>query len=198
MAELAIKDDDDEPNIKHIAYHEAGHAVIGLALGYDVGSVTIRPTDRYFGRARVTAPDGPIDREKEIKVDLAGLLAGRLIDHLPLKELIANGSATGDWKHAWKTARLLNPRQAEILICSLMLETEALIRDYQQTIASVATALLEHETLTGDEIRRIAGIGLIEMEEKEIERQKEHEAAKANLKLIMAKLVGTGSFKRRI
>jgi hypothetical protein len=162
--------------------------------------VTIRTTDRYFARTRVSGT-GAIDGEKEIKLDLAGPLAQKLIDPLPLKELVANGS-TGDWRHAWKTARRLNPREPEILICSLMLETEALIRDYQQTIASVATALLEHETLTGDEIRRIAGIGLVELERKEKERQKERQKerdkAAAVLERIIALAPAEPTIKRRI
>ena len=83
-----------------------------------------------------------------------------------------------------------------------MLETEALIRDYQQTIASVATALLEHETLTGDEIRRIAGIGLVELERKEKERQKERQKerdkAAAVLERIIALAPAEPTIKRRI
>jgi ATP-dependent Zn protease len=151
---------------RHIAYHEAGHAVIALILGYKVGKVTIKP--RYsqltLGRTEGIQPgeassNRVVDREAtDIKIDLAGPLAEQLINPAPFDELIENGSG-GDWRSARRTARsfgLNTPREAEILIVRYALESAVLVQQHQEAITRVAAALLEHETLVGDEIKRIA------------------------------------------
>jgi hypothetical protein len=45
-----------EDILKHIAVHEAGHAVIGRILGLLCGHVSIRPNDRSAGRAITNGP----------------------------------------------------------------------------------------------------------------------------------------------
>jgi ATP-dependent Zn protease len=154
---------------KHTAYHEAGHAVIGLMLGYEVSKVTIRPIYSYLGSAWTSkkrhsslgstevqtasaSPDS--DDFGHICIELAGPLAEQLINPAPFKELIARG-AFGDWQNAQKRARRINRRHAETLIDVLMEETRALVEQHRDAIASVATALLERETLVGDDIKRL-------------------------------------------
>lgn len=44
------------------AFHEAGHAVIGAALGRVVEGVNIIPTDRYYGMTSYATDDGITDR----------------------------------------------------------------------------------------------------------------------------------------
>ena len=90
-----------------------------------------------------------------IKINLAGPLAEQLVSPLPFDELIESGSR-GDWRRARRTARQSNlPREAEILIVMLALETAALVQQHKEAITRVATALLERETLTGDDIRSL-------------------------------------------
>jgi len=156
-------------NRRHIAYHEAGHAVIGLKLGYEVGRVTIRKRYSSLGSAQISrkrhsslgstevqaggvSPDN--DDFGHICVDLAGPLAEKLVSRIPFDELIEYG-ARGDWRAAQKCARRINRRQSETLIDALMEETKALVQQHEQAIARVAAALLEHETLTGDEIKSL-------------------------------------------
>jgi ATP-dependent Zn protease len=148
--------------IADIAYHEAGHAVIALKLGFGVTKVTLKPRPNSVTAARTDIQAGPAtptniaDAEAlNIKVDLAGALSEQLVSSTPLDELFANGSR-GDWRHAKWTARQWNTRsEAEVLIVMLALETATLVQEHKETIVRVASALLEHKTLTGDEIKRI-------------------------------------------
>jgi ATP-dependent Zn protease len=147
-------------NWEYIAYHEAGHAVIGHVLGYKVGKVTIKPKPFTLGNVEMevgeASSDRCVDRDAaDIKSDLAGMLAERLINPSPLNELIEQGSRS-DWRSAKRTARQLNlPREAEILIVMLALETAALVQQNREAIVRVATALLERETLTGDDLHSL-------------------------------------------
>jgi ATP-dependent Zn protease len=55
-----------------------------------------------------------------------------------------------------RTARDLNTRgEAEILIVMLALETKMLVEEHKEAIGRVADALLERETLTGDDINSL-------------------------------------------
>jgi hypothetical protein len=150
---------------KHIAYHEAGHAVIALMLGYKVDSVTIKPR---YGRLTLGSVEGiqpgegssyrVVDREAiDIKIDLAAPLAEQLVNPDPFDELIENGSRK-DWRTARRTLRdnLHTRGKAEVLIVRYALETAVLVQQHKDAITRIATALLERETLTADEIQRIA------------------------------------------
>jgi ATP-dependent Zn protease len=134
-------------NPKHVAYHEAGHAVIGLMLGCEVRMATIRP--RYSSLGSVDVQPGGSVETAQIKVDLAGPLAERLVSPLSFFDLINRGSRT-DWLSAWKAAR-----RDEDVILDLIRETKALVQQYRDAIVRVATALLERETLTGDDIKSL-------------------------------------------
>jgi ATP-dependent Zn protease len=155
--------------LKHTAYHEAGHAVIGLVLGYGVRKATIRQRYSYLGSAwiskrrhsssgstEVQAVDVSPDSDDfgHICIDLAGPLAEQLVNPVPFEELINHG-ARGDWPSARKHARRINRQHADILIVVLMEETRALVQQHREAIGRVAAALLEHETLTADDIKRL-------------------------------------------
>src|SRR5262249_42938048 len=106
---------------KHTAYHEAGHAVIGLKLGYKVEKVTIRPRYSKFGCTFIEAgPDNLnlLDEETaNIKSNLAGLLAEQLVSPYSFNELIEH-SSWGDWRRVRRSARLIGDSlwEAEALI----------------------------------------------------------------------------------
>ena len=146
--------------IEHIAYHEAGHVVVGLKLGFEVREVTIKPKSRTLGNVQAQVGEASsnrcVDRDAaDIKLCLAGPLAEQLVSPDPFNVLIANGSGR-DWRSARRTARQLNTRgEAEVLIVMLALETAALVQQHRDAIGRVATALLEHETLTGDDINSL-------------------------------------------
>jgi ATP-dependent Zn protease len=141
--------------LEYIAYHEAGHAVIALRLGYEVGKVRINPR-RGSGSAQIRNRMSPDD----IRIDLAGALAEALVNPTSFEEKIQL-SARGDWRNARRSTRefvalgFINGREKGILIEELIQETRALVRRDKEAIARVAEALLERKTLTGEDIKRI-------------------------------------------
>jgi hypothetical protein len=78
----------------------------------------------------------------------------------PSDEQIQVGSRS-DWRNIRRCARefealgFIGDQEEDILIEELLHNTRALIRRDAEAIARVADALLKHETLTGDDIKRI-------------------------------------------
>jgi ATP-dependent Zn protease len=140
--------------LQHTAFHEAGHAVIALRLGYEVGKVTIIRRQGVLGKAEIRNRTSPDD----IRIDLAGALAEALVS--PNDEQIQLG-AFSDWRNVRRSTRdfvalgFINGREKGILIDELLRETRALVRRDKEAITRVAEALLVHKTLTGDDIKRI-------------------------------------------
>lgn len=139
---------------EHTAYHEAGHAVIALRLGYEVRKVTIKPRQGVLGKAYIRNRTSPDD----IRIDLAGALAEALVN--PNDEQIQLGSHS-DWRNARRSTSefvalgFIGDQEEGILIHELLQETRALVRRDAKVIARVAEALLHHETLTGEDIKLI-------------------------------------------
>jgi len=143
--------------IEHTAYHEAGHAVVALRLGYEVKWVTIVPTRRSLGYARI--PHGSLSPD-DIRIDFAGALAEALVNPTSFDEKILNGSRS-DWRWARRSVRnfvalgFIGDYEGDVLIEELLHETRALVRRDKEAITRVAAALLERKTLTGDDVKRI-------------------------------------------
>jgi ATP-dependent Zn protease len=143
-------------DIKHTAYHEAGHAVMALRLGYEVGKVTIVRRQGVLGKADIRKRTSPDD----IKIDLAGQLAEALVN--PSEEQIQLG-ASSDWRSVRRSTRefvgwFIGDREGGTLIEELLHETRALVRRDKNAISRVAEALLARKTLTGAEIKRIVEV----------------------------------------
>jgi hypothetical protein len=64
---------------KHMAYHEAGHAVIALRLGYEVGKVKINPK-RGSGSAQIRNRMSPDDIRIDLAAAVDALVARNAID----------------------------------------------------------------------------------------------------------------------
>lgn len=63
------------PGRKALAYHEAGHAVVGYALGLEIEQVTIVPSHGSLGRCRYQGWDEE-EAAEDIETALLVLLAG--------------------------------------------------------------------------------------------------------------------------
>jgi ATP-dependent Zn protease len=140
--------------LKYTAYHEAGHAVIAIRLGYEVEKVTIKRRQGVLGRAVIRNRRSPDD----IRVSLAGALAEALVN--PSDEEIQLGART-DWRNTRRSTRefvslgFIGRNERNILIEELMHDTRALVWRDREAIGRVAEALLKHVTLNGDAIKRI-------------------------------------------
>jgi ATP-dependent Zn protease len=136
---------------QRIAYHEAGHAVVVLRLGYKLKDVTIKPNGRAEGMTNYEKRGGLVS--DGIKIILAGSLAESLFDgKVSLK---TDGSGND-----WRAIRKWYPEFCARDVREIGEETKLLVQRHREAIARVARALLERETLTGDDVKRLADGGL--------------------------------------
>jgi len=137
-----------------IAYHEAGHAVAAVVLGLEVEMASIVPEGDILGH--VVAPE-PIDSSLECWIARATMLwCGPLAAQRHFGAFIDDGGSDdhesidvfgdcaaigagelGGFKE-WTRARAMSVLNAN-----------------WSAVTAVALALLEHDTLTGDEIRQL-------------------------------------------
>lgn len=143
-----------------VAYHEAGHAVAAIALGCPIRDVTIhddrggriRPKKRVgdIGVVVVIALAGPFAQRRRFPrskwIDDSGwysLTPGS--DYWIVNEalgLLVEEGFDADETLAWR------------IRCEKVAKN--IIADEWNTISKIAKALLEHGTLTGNQVRRLA------------------------------------------
>ncbi|MGL5362908.1 MAG: ATP-dependent metallopeptidase FtsH/Yme1/Tma family protein, partial [Bosea sp. (in: a-proteobacteria)] len=188
-----------EDEKKLTAYHEAGHAIVGLFVpaGIPVHKATIIPRGRALGMVKFL-PEG--DRYsmkyKEFTSQLAVAMGGRVAEEMTFgKDNITSG-ASGDIQQATKMARAMVTQlgysdelgtvayadnQEEVFLGMSMgrqqttsestaqkidaavkklidqgtTDARAILTKHKKEFVAVAEALLEFETLTGDEIKEL-------------------------------------------
>ena len=156
------------------AYHEAGHAVIGYALGGTVDSLQLGGEaddwlpDR-FGDCRIhwgkVDPNCDWQRHREILTILAG----------PVAEMVYRGEMLhpavyqpwqDDWRRAWAASEILtpNPERRGRLLEQMIGQLADRIRcePCWAAIAALADGLLAHEFLDRDQVAEILGFWLHE------------------------------------
>jgi cell division protease FtsH len=186
-----------EEEKKLTAYHEAGHAIVGLNVphGIPVHKATIIPRGRALGMVKFL-PEGDRYSMKYVEYTshLTVAMGGRVAEELTFgKENITSG-ASGDIQQATKMARAMVTRlgysdelgtvmygddQEEVFIGMSMgrqsnvseataqkidaevrrliqeayVEARRILTEKNKDFITLANALLEYETLTGDEIK---------------------------------------------
>ncbi|PZR80803.1 MAG: hypothetical protein DI537_39085 [Stutzerimonas stutzeri] len=165
--------------LRHVAIHEAGHAVIAHQLGYRVESVTIRGEGNAGGWTEVRMPgvSNRIVIEGRVKILLAGRAANTSFGAL------ADTGATADLAEATRllaAARLsfgladtlvvrTNPDQVIEFVARdrsladaigaeldrLMISTKKLIADNRHVIERVADALMDRSVLDWSELANL-------------------------------------------
>jgi len=154
----------------HVAYHEAGHAVIAHVLGFEVRRVTIVPDDKSRGRMVWNKPPANLKKtdadltpsqrqriENLIMVALAGPLTMR--HHNPRSHWKKSGTGYGpfmgkgtDFQVAAKLIDILyqNEAVASAYWRFTRVRAESLVKERWAWIDCVARHLLEHKTFDGD------------------------------------------------
>ena len=118
-----------------VAYHEAGHAVVGLKLegANDVQKITIIPRGQAGGYTMMTPKEETFNYTKdELLESICGLLGGRVAEEIEFKEITTG--AHDDFKKATKIARSMVTEYGMSKLGPMMLEEPSgntfLGRDY--------------------------------------------------------------------
>ncbi len=170
-----------EQEIRRVAVHEGGHALVSewLAPG-SVSSVTIAPRGMALGFVRhVPAEDRLLETEAELRHDICVCLAGSAAERLLLGE--ASTGAANDFEKAWEIARRiifaglseLGIVQEEAVSTDVLYQTVHHIMDQERDrvngfleghahlLEALAGRLAAQETLEGDSVRNLIAEGEI-------------------------------------
>ena len=194
-----------------VAYHEAGHAVVGIKLegANEVQKITIVPRGTAGGyNLMLPKEETYLSTKKELLESISGLLGGRVAEEFIFNEITTG--AHNDFEKATKIARAmvteygmsdLGPVQFEHQESSVFLgrdynktrnfssqvafeidqemrkiidecyqKTEKIIRENKDLLDLIANALLEHETITKEQIEYLVEHGCMPDEDGETDK----------------------------
>lgn len=186
LMEGHLKKNGEKDNVELVAWHEAGHALAGLLMGQDLTKASIIPSTSGAGGATFITPRKlGLFSVKELREQVVMLYSGRNAEAVLAEkngeDLGVTTGASNDIEKATGIIKkmiteygmnenfgLLNLEELEIkpdviakeavnLSKELSSESYRLMMDNADTLKKIAEALIEKETLTGEEIRKIAG-----------------------------------------
>ena len=205
-----------------VAYHEAGHAVVGIKLegANEVQKITIIPRGQAGGyNLMLPREETFLSTKKELLETISGLLGGRVAEEIVFKEVTTG--AHNDFEKATKIARSmvteygmsdLGPIQFEHQESSVFLgrdynksrnfssqvafeidqaqrkiinecyeKTQKILKDNRDLLDLIANTLLEHETITKEQIDYLVKNGCMPDEDGETDLTDYKEATLSDL-----------------
>nr|CCA94597.1 HflB protein [Candidatus Phytoplasma mali] len=175
-AKKSLKYDAEER--KMVAYHEAGHAVIGLKLKYaqKVQKITIIPRGNTGGyNLMIPEKETFFSSKKRMLANITSYLGGRVAEELVFDD-ISNGSYD-DFKQATRIAKLVVTKygmsdlgvtqdpefsdkkaidtEIKKIVDDCHQETKNIIKQNKSLLDKIVVLLLEQETITKEEIDKL-------------------------------------------
>jgi hypothetical protein len=139
---------------KEVAFHEAGHAVIGHELDRAVETATIKPDKGYLGRVTHDWFRQIDDYTNDILCSMAGAIAESEFTGQPFEWSAPN--LRTDLQNIRYAKKCLEKAGHEVHPDSYYEEqTRKLVREHWRKIEALAEALLKKETLTRIELREL-------------------------------------------
>jgi ATP-dependent Zn protease len=144
-----------------LAYHEAGHAVIGRVLQMPCGSATIVPDDDAAGHSITNNPMSSVHywemrgRYRDYKTGLRAMIIAHMAGRAAEIEFFGDcQGGDGDDRHqiAEMAASLVRDQDWPRWEARLLHHTATLVARHRVKIGRLASALMERGTLTPDEI----------------------------------------------
>lgn len=186
LMEGHLKKNGEKDNVEIVAWHEAGHALAGLLLEQDLTKASIIPSTSGAGGATFITPKKlGLFTVKELREQVIMLYSGRnaeaLLADKRKEEFGITTGASNDIEKATgiikkmiaeygmnDTFGMLNleeldvkpeviAKEAVTLAKELSTASYKMMLDNVEMLQKIAEALMEKETLTGEEIRKIAG-----------------------------------------
>jgi hypothetical protein len=161
------KRDGEARKLECVAYHEAGHAVMSLAMRWKLLSITVVPHQNTLGSCRnkpppsIFQPDGNSDWqtlarvEREIMIFLGGVAAEQILRGLADWKI----SADADMERAFDLAVYVCGDEKEISAFLQWLHRRTLnllgLDHHWRAVEGIAEALIEHKTVSGRRARQL-------------------------------------------
>jgi hypothetical protein len=133
------------PGRKALAYHEAGHAVVGYALGLEIEEVTIIPNETSLGQCRYRDWDAwfaATDLDASLSVILAGAVAEELATGRP-------SGGTDDLNALLLSRRRWSGDVAAERLALVRRRTAAFLEEHWPIVKSLAVTLRKERALDG-------------------------------------------------
>ena len=152
-----------ERSLRIVACHEAGHAVMAVAVGIALKKVTIVPSGDAAGRCHHEeiamgddaddSPRGRLRIEKMTMISLAGISSAQRIWDA---RTVRHWRATSDYKRAMNASTVFNgnPRQCEAWLRWIAIGTEDYLRLWWSSVEALSEELFVRRTMKGDEARK--------------------------------------------
>jgi ATP-dependent Zn protease len=163
---------------QHMAYHEAGHAVVCIVLGHDLQNVTIVPEGQQRGHVQQgdyysmdKLKDGSTHALQLARQDIMICLAGAIAERRALGHVLGSGDgedirlatdwatrlglAIAVWEKAHPDYLPTIPSDPEVLLHTGKTTAEQVLDASWPAIEALAAALLERKTLTALEVESI-------------------------------------------
>jgi uncharacterized protein (TIGR03067 family) len=153
---VKLKNKRSEQELRATAFHEAGHAIVKLALGLTVTKVSIIAREDYYGSVDGPGPLGYDDRNARDRKDTgkrliiglyAGMAAERLFDP---KAPYAHGASDDD-----QAITVANSRGNRLNhLVRYRKDAEKLVKRHRNAIELLADWLLVRKELEGPEVKK--------------------------------------------
>jgi hypothetical protein len=138
---------------RQVAYHEAGHAVIGHVLKRGVEFATIQPDRTYLGVVKHGKGRGR-DHLSDILFTMAGEIAEAKVAGRPLNW--KNDGPRGDWRDIQRLRRTIRFYKGKVDAWgNFEARTRLLVEKHWPAIKAVADELMKREMILRSEIARL-------------------------------------------
>lgn len=186
LMEGHLKKNGEKDNVELVAWHEAGHALAGLMMGQDLTKVSIIPSTSGAGGATFITPKKlGLFTVDELREQVIMLYSGRNAEQILSEQKgIKNGVTTGASNDIEKATDIIKKmiteygmneefgllnlegldvkpeiitKEAVKLAHELKEVSYSLLASNIEKLKMIAEKLIEKETLTGEEVKNIAG-----------------------------------------
>ena len=186
LMEGHLKKNGEKDNVELVAWHEAGHALAGLMMGQDLTKVSIIPSTSGAGGATFITPKKlGLFTVVELREQVIMLYSGRNAEQILSEQKgIKNGVTTGASNDIEKATDIIKKmiteygmneefgllnlegldvkpeiitKEAVKLAQELKEVSYSLLASNIEKLKMIAEKLIEKETLTGEEVKNIAG-----------------------------------------
>ncbi|KAL0646254.1 hypothetical protein Bca4012_044545 [Brassica carinata] len=143
-----------EDSKKLTAYHESGHAIVALNTGraHPIHKATIMPRGSALGMVtQLPSNDETSVSKKQLLARLDVCMGGRVAEELIFGQDHITTGASSDLSQATELAQYMVVK----LLREAYERVKSLLKRHEKQLHTLANALLEYETLTAEDIKRI-------------------------------------------